>query len=89
MVSNPHTMRKIQAFLTIMWVVMIPVALITGWVKSVTFVSALSLWALVASHGAWWAASSVEAKQADEDVPGEVVEKMVDKTDVAPAGTGD
>lgn len=53
---------------------MIPAALIMGWVKSVTFVSALSLWALVASHGAWWAA----AKVGEEDV----VEEIVERTDV-------
>jgi hypothetical protein len=60
----------------------LPASLATGWVKSVTFVSALSLWALVASHGAWWAAASVEVRQAEEDVAGDVVEKIVEKTDV-------
>jgi hypothetical protein len=48
----------------------------------VTFVSALSLWALVASHGAWWAAASVECRQAEEDVAADVVEEMVERTDV-------
>jgi hypothetical protein len=43
----------------------------------VIFVSALSLWALVASHGAWWAAASVEVRQAEEDVAGDVVEEIV------------
>lgn len=79
-------MRRIQAALTIMWVLMIPLSLLTGWVKSVTFVSALSLWALVASHGAWWAAASVECKQIEEDVPGDVVQEMVQKTDVERTG---
>jgi hypothetical protein len=80
--ENPVLMRRLQGWLTLLWVVMIPVSLATGWVKSVTFVSALSLWALVASHGAWWAAASVEARQAEEDVPADVVEKIVEKTDV-------
>jgi hypothetical protein len=79
---EPTRMRQLQGWLTILWVVMIPVSLATGWVKSVTFVSALSLWALVASHGAWWAAASVEATQAEEDIAADVVEKIVDKTDV-------
>jgi hypothetical protein len=61
---------------------MIPASLVTGWVKSVTFVSALSLWALVASHGAWWAAASVQVRQDEEDVAGDVVKKIVAKTDV-------
>ena len=75
-------MRRLQGWLTALWVVMIPASLLTGWVKSVTFVSALSLWALVASHGAWWAAASLECRQAEADVAGEVVEEIVEKTDV-------
>ena len=80
--NEPRLMRQTQGWLTVLWVVMIPVSLVTGWVKSVTFVSALSLWALVASHGAWWAAASVEVRQAEEDVAGDVVEQIVAKTDV-------
>jgi hypothetical protein len=88
LLEQPVHMRRVQGWLTIAWVVMIPVALATGWVKSVTFVSALSLWALVASHGAWWAASSVECKQAEraeEDIAADVVEKLVEETDVEQA----
>jgi hypothetical protein len=85
MLEDPVLMRRAQGWLTILWVVMIPLSLVMGWVKSVTFVSALSLWALVASHGAWWAAASVEARQAEEDVAKDVVEKIVEKTDVEEA----
>jgi hypothetical protein len=80
--DDPVLMRRVQGWLTTLWVVMIPLSLVTGWVKSVTFVSALSLWALVASHGAWWAAASVECRQAEENVAADVVEEMVEKTDV-------
>ena len=80
--NEPRLMQRAQGWLTIFWVLMIPASLVTGWVKSVTFVSALSLWALVASHGAWWAAASVEVRQAEEDVAGDVVEQIVAKTDV-------
>jgi hypothetical protein len=80
--EEPVLMRRAQGWLTLLWLVMIPVSLATGWVKSVTFVSALSLWALVASHGAWWAAASVECRQAEEDVAKDVVEEIVQKTDV-------
>jgi hypothetical protein len=90
LLEDPVLMRRTQGWVTILWVVMIPLSLATGWVKSVTFVSALSLWALVASHGAWWAAASVEVRQAEreaeqEDIAAEVVEKIVDKTDVQEA----
>jgi hypothetical protein len=90
LLENPVLMRKVQGWITILWVVLIPISLALGWVKSVTFVSALSLWALVASHGAWWAAASVECKQAEreeaeEDIADEVVEKIVKQTDVQEA----
>jgi hypothetical protein len=90
LLEDPVLMRKAQGWITILWVALIPVSLGLGWVKSVTFVSALSLWALVASHGAWWAAASVECKQAkreeeEEDIATEVVEKIVEQTDVEEA----
>lgn len=76
--ENPKLMRRVQGWLVIFFIVLIPVSLATGWVKSVTFVSALSLWALVASHGAWWAAASVEVKQ-DEDEAAQRIERKVDE----------
>jgi hypothetical protein len=80
--DEPVHMRRAQGWLTMLWLAMIPLSLATGWVKSVTFVSALSLWALVASHGAWWAAASVECRQAEENVAGDVVDKLVEETDL-------
>ena len=85
--ENPIYMRRAQAWLTMLWVAMIPLSLATGWVKSVAFVSALSLWALVASHGAWWAAASVECRQAKEHIATDVVNKMIEKTDVKKSAT--
>lgn len=83
---SPARMRRIQAGLTVFWVAMIPISVATGWIKSVAYVSALSLWALVASHGAWWAAASAEANQLEEDVAKDVVSEMVAETDVEPTG---
>jgi hypothetical protein len=90
LLEDPVLMRKAQGWITILWVVLIPISLALGWVKSVTFVSALSLWALVASHGAWWAAASVECKQAEreeeeEAIPAEVVKQIIEETDVQEA----
>jgi hypothetical protein len=68
---------------------MIPVSLATGWVKSVVYVSALSLWALVSSHWSAWQAARVEVTQQQEEeaeaehpVEQRVVEKIVEETDV-------
>lgn len=68
---------------------MIPISIATGWVKSVTYVSALSLWALVSGHWSTWQAARVEVTQqsqidAEESHPVEerVVEKMIKDTSV-------
>ncbi|MEO8424885.1 MAG: hypothetical protein ABI595_13370 [Actinomycetota bacterium] len=51
--------------------------------------AALSLWALVSGHCSAWQAARVEVNQAEEfaqreqaDVPGEIVERMVEETDL-------
>jgi hypothetical protein len=48
--GDPAFMRRVNGWLTTFWVAMIPVSLITHWVSSVIYVSALSLWALVSGH---------------------------------------
>jgi len=87
--GDPVFMRRVNGWLTILWLVMIPVSLATGWVKSVTYVSALSLWALVSGHWSAWQAARVEVNQeveaearADEDIAGQVVEEVIEKTDI-------
>ena len=82
-------MRRVNGWLTIFWIVMIPVSLATGWISSVTYVAALSLWALVSGHWSAWQAARVEVKQEEEakereqaDVSAEVVDKIVEETSV-------
>src|SRR3954447_26747067 len=79
---DPVFMRRVNGWLTMFWVAMIPVSLATGWVKSVTYVSALSLWALVAGHWSAWQAARVEEYEVDADVPGDVVERVVQETEI-------
>jgi hypothetical protein len=90
--GDPVFMRRVNGWLTILWLVMIPVSIVTHWISSVTYVAALSLWALVSGHWSAWQAARVEVNQAreaqrkeQEDVPGEVVERIVEETEVAPA----
>lgn len=40
--------------MTILWVVMVPVSLVTGWVESLVFISACSIYANAASHFSAW-----------------------------------
>jgi hypothetical protein len=88
--GDPVFMRRMNGWLTMFWLVMIPLSLATGWVKSVTYVSALSLWALVSGHWSAWQAARVEVAQEreakrrrSEDIPEEVVSRIVAETDVA------
>lgn len=89
--GNPVFMRRVNGWLTIFWLAMIPLSIMTGWISSVTYVAALSLWALVSGHWSAWQAARVEVEQAkeaqkreEEDVPGEVVERLVEETEVQP-----
>lgn len=61
--QDPHFLRKFHGYMTIFWVVMVPISLFLGWLESVVYVSALSIWALVASHWAAWQSSRVEEKE--------------------------
>ena len=90
--GNPVFMRRMNGWLTIVWIVMIPVSFATGWVKSVAYVSALSLWALVSGHWAAWQAARVEvAQQAEIDariadpIEQRVVDVLVETTNIEPA----
>ena len=87
--GDPVFMRRINGWLTVFWIVMIPISVATGWVRSVVYVSALSLWALVSGHWAAWQAARVEvaqqaaaAKQENRDIAGRVVDRLVEETTV-------
>ena len=83
--GDPKFMRRLNGWLTVFWVVMIPIAFAVGWLQSVTFVSALSLWALVSGHWSAWQAARVEVEQAREkaaDTEGQMVKRIVKETDI-------
>lgn len=65
--DNPTLMRKMNGWFTVLFIVMIPISLLTGWINSVTFVAVLSLWALVSGHLAAWTAARVEEKQDEQN----------------------
>ncbi|HEV7171678.1 hypothetical protein [Pedococcus sp.] len=89
--GDPVFMRRVNGWLAIFWIVMIPISLMMGWLNSVVYVSALSLWALVSGHWSAWQAARVEVKQQEDakaaeaqNVPEEIVEKIVEKTEIQP-----
>jgi type VI protein secretion system component VasK len=65
--GDARFMRRLNGWLTIFWIIMIPVSILTGWISSVTYVAALSLWALVSGHWSAWQAARVEVKQEKEE----------------------
>lgn len=92
--GDPVFMRRLNGWLTIFWIAMIPVSILTHWIGSVTYVAALSLWALVSGHWSAWQAARVEVEQAKEaeqrqkeDLPGEIVERMVEETEMRRDGS--
>lgn len=52
-----------EIILVIVWLTMIPLSIVTGWIYSVAFVAAISLYANVASHWAAYRAQRTEKKQ--------------------------
>lgn len=76
--GDPVFMRRVNGWLTIFWLLMIPVSIVTGWINSVAYISALSLWALVSGHWSAWQAARVEVhQQQDADVQ-DVLEAVED-----------
>jgi hypothetical protein len=58
-------MRRLNGWLTVFWIVMIPISAAMHWLSSVTHVSALSIWALVSGHWSTWQAV-IEVAQQEE-----------------------
>lgn len=91
--GDPVFMRRVNGWLTVVWIVMIPVSIATGWIHSVAYISALSLWALVSGHWSAWQAARVEVEQQREQLEREknppeqrIVEALVENTTLRPAG---
>jgi hypothetical protein len=92
--GDPVFMRRVNGWFTVFWLVMIPVSLITGWISSVTYVAALSLWALVSGHWSAWQAARVEVRQEEdaqraqqEPLEERVLERVLEETTLEPVTT--
>ena len=89
--GDPVFMRRVNGWLTMFWIAMIPISLATGWINSVVYVSGLSLWALVSGHWSAWQAARVEVEQQRDmkerqaNPPEQrVVEELVKQTTIEP-----
>jgi hypothetical protein len=90
--GDPAFMRRVNGWLTVFWLVMIPISAQAGWLHSVQFVSALSLWALVSGHWSAWQAARVEVaqqaeaeKREEDPIEERVVDQLIERTTIAPA----
>ena len=89
--GDPVFMRRVNGWLAIFWLVMIPVSLMMHWLSSVIYVSALSLWALVSGHWSAWQAARVEVAQQveqDRDVEGDIAQRVIEESNLEPSPTG-
>lgn len=74
--GDPRFMRRVNGWLTVFWIAMIPVSITLGWLSSVEYVSALSLWALVSGHWSAWQAARVEVRQEEDADVQDVVDLL-------------
>ena len=77
-------MRTFNGLSCLFWLAATPIAFATGLAQSVSFVSFLSLWALVAASLSGYVASRVEVAQEEADIATDVVAKMLSDTTVDP-----
>ena len=64
--GDPAFMRRINGWLTVFWVAMIPVSLVTGWISSVTYVGGVVAVGARVGHWSAWQAAHVEVRQDEE-----------------------
>ena len=86
--GDPVFMRRVNGWLAIFWIAMIPISVATHWVESTVYVSALSLWALVSGHWSAWQAARVEVQQqqdAERDLAQDVKERLIAETNLEEA----
>jgi hypothetical protein len=62
-IEDPATFKKVNGWLTILWIAMVPISILTGWVSTVEYVAALSIYALVTGHLSTWQTARVEVRQ--------------------------
>jgi hypothetical protein len=65
-ITDPKKFMKLNAYLTVFWIIMVPISVLMGWVNSVAYVSALSIYALMAAHLSTYAAARTEVMQSDQ-----------------------
>lgn len=71
-------MRRLNGWFTIAAIILVPLSIFTGWIDSLRFVAALSVWALVSGHLSAWQAARVEVHQ-DQDADVQEVKDLLER----------
>lgn len=66
-ITDPKWFMRLNAVLTVFWIIMVPISVLLGWVNAVAYVAALSIYALVAAHLSTYAAARTEVLQSESD----------------------
>lgn len=68
--NSAEVLKTVHATLAVFWVIMVPVALLTGLKNSVPFLVGISIYALIIGHWDGWQSTRVEVAQ-EEAITGD------------------
>lgn len=78
--SDPLYFRRVNGALTIAWIIMIPISIVTGLIDSIPFISAISIYALITGHASTWQSAKVEVnQQAEEEARDDQFEERIER----------
>lgn len=60
--NDPVKFRQLNGWLVIVWLIVMPISIITGLWHQIAYVSVLSIYANVATHWGGWAAAKSDPK---------------------------
>lgn len=73
--DDPVFAGRLHLFGVVFWFVMVPIAIVTGWIEAVAFVSAISITAMAIGH---WSAREAATAQRDLAKQLRRIEKKLD-----------
>lgn len=60
---SPAAVKRLHKWATIVWAVQFPVAIGTGLIFSLAYISSVSIYTVVVQHGIGWLTARVEVRQ--------------------------
>jgi hypothetical protein len=75
-IVHPRTMQFVHGSLTLIWIAMIPVAWVAGWLDEVAFVSLVTMLALISGHWSGWVAARAEAAAAADSNVDDAIDRL-------------